>query len=1601
MPFIPLAQKSNSGPADFPNVSPEQQASRDAVAERVVAAEFSQDMPDENRAALTKEYRLRFGKEPPEVQQGFIPLDASDAQQGFTPIAEQADDKPSLFAPALETMKDIGRVYPVAEAGANLVSQAVALPVAGIAGMGAAATKALGLTQANPDDVVNKVGGALTYQPKTDAGKHLTGVVTLPFEKLQEAGQYAGGKTLDATGSPIAATTVDTAINALPMLIAPAVKGAKALIKECAPVIENAPEAVPAQAVPVAASAIEQPRGFVPLAPDTPQAVNPGRGAAETGQGIPATASIQENAPAAGLAANVAGDAPALRQAVVQAPEAPRQVAQVLPDTQTPSVPVRQASDPVALTGEQPADSAAGPATRLQPEGALGQGGDSRGFTPIADSGHEVAPAVAEIRSGLGSESGAVGTEGLTTADLQQVNTDPVIAKTNRLAELNDAFDGPNPRPLTIAEIKERQALKHEATTTAAVNRLGQISGEESAINAHLDNMAQKHGDGPEFIGQRTQLQDRLSSLAVERNSIAKSHPAAIADASENAVQPSGLPTRQPLPQTTADTTTKPIHDMATGVQNAWAPGANYAPLINDARAPVSGAKSVADLPPPLRREKILGEFAKDLGTTIYEGRVKGKRLGFFRPKLQEVRIKKASDLEVAAHEIGHLLDDRVPAISRAWRTDTALRDELRAISYDHSKVNEGYAEGVRLYLTQPDVLQSKAPLVHKWLDDFANTHEYGPALRKAQKGMTGWFGQDALNRARSKIGNHKPLADYFDGAWDKFRQSTVDDLHGIMRMERDLTGKINPIGAYESARLSRASHSITDGALRFGAPVKKADGSFTFKGKGLEEILKPVAQNLDDAMLYFVGRSSRELMTQSREHLFTPGEIDAMLKLKRPEFDTAFKEYQAWNKAVLDFAEAQGVINPEARRLWQRTQYLPFQRVGSTDGFKSKPGDWSGIKALTGGTENIRDVLGNMVSNAAQLIDKSVKNEARLKIAALANETGGGKFMVKIDAETRPVKVDKQQALDGLLKAMGIDRHAPDLPKNVRKLIEELEGEMEKTPGMMEFFVGNQPPAGGNVVAVLKGGKPTWYEVGDPVLYRALSALDRPPKHWIVKWLGLPKRIGQTSITLTPDFMVANIARDTIMGSIMSRSGFRPVMDSLQGMRLRMTHDQLYKDYISNGGGLSSIYMDDSRFKAKLERFYSRQGIDYHTVLDAPDKILNAVETIADAFEMSTRIGEYKRAIDKGEHPRHAAYQGREVSTDFAMRGDSKVLGFMYDTVIFLKAAVVSMDRLYRGVAHDPNKGAIAVKSGILALASVALYLHNRDNPRYADLADWDRDSNWHFFIGDQHFRYPKIWEVGALSSIAERTAEKLIADDPKGLGADFVRIVKNTFGLNGMPQAIAPLYEQATNRNSFTNAPIETPGMESMQPFLRAKPNTSETLKAAGMATRNLPESLQINPVRTEALLRGYLNTWALYGLALSDKAFFSDKLPEGRVDQLPVVRRFYSQDPPQHTKYETMFYDMLGEAKRLRGTMRELDKLGHRDIADDKELDPMASEAKPLERAAKNLSGINADMRQVRRSDASPAEKRRRLDELTVERNALLKATVLDAQLHERKQ
>ncbi len=1429
----------------------------------------------------------------------FIPLEEPTARKGFVPLADLAPDRPTIAG----QMALNNPVTAIGETALNVATQSVAMPVAGLAGLVTEAARAAGLTERQGADIVHAVGEALTYQPRGEMGKATTEAVMWPFEKLAEAGQAVGGATLDATGSPAAATAVDTAVNALPLALgvrkSPKIGGLEAA-KHNEASLQILAKAHPDEAT----------RALAELELDARRRHAPPP---------PAEAPRVEN---------------------VERPP----VAETPPPEAAP-MPPRVEEVPPPVVNE--------PAPRVVPAAISEQ---------LQRWLDETDPVSLEEAQGVVSQSRAAGYDGHV-----------VVPSRDGFTAVPGEWLSPDQR----ASVERLQPPRQGEPVAMPLEDMPRQV--ERELPPQVESVAPPLAE-PDRPMQAMEMAPRPRDGELPR----QAEP--VAPHLEESQRPV-----EAAPDAPVQTEAQPVSPQRGFTplaqhEQAMAPGAQHIGLIDDAKLTDTAPRRAE----PLRREDILADLVKALDTTIYEGRIKRKGvLGLYTPNKETVRIKRAADIEVAAHELAHLLDDRIPEIKALYKADKAIAKELRGVSYDKTKLHEGFAEYVRLYMTQPAEAAARAPGFTKWFEDFIGQHEYGPAIKKAQEDMGAWFNQDALDRARSKIGANKKFNEAFDGIWDRFRQSTVDDLHGIYRMERDLKGEVKPGGAYETARLSRASASIAEGTINFGYPVRKKSGAIDYAGKGLREILEPVAGKLEDTLLYFVGRSAEELKMQGRENLFTGAEIKAMLDLRTPERAAAFAEYQKWNAGVVEFAESMGAINPASRRLWQRQAYMPFHRVGQPGSYSAKPGDWSGIKALTGGTENLRDVLGNMIGNAAMLVDKALKNEARLKVAELAEkERGAGKFMTRIDPESRPVRIDKEQVLRAVLKSLGLDKSDPAAAKFIR----ELEVQIASDPGMFELMMHNQAPAGNNVVAVMKSGRPVYFEVADPVLYRALTAIDRPTQSWLVKMLGLPKRVGQTATTLTPDFMVANIARDTLMGAVMSRAGFRPIMDSLAGMRHRIKSDEVYRQYIANGGGLSSIYLDEGKLRARLDKFYQGQGIDYRTVLDAPDKLLGFVETLADAFETSTRLGEFQRAREAGQHPRHAAYLAREVSTDFAMRGDNPAINFMYDTVMFLKPAVLSFDRLGRGLAHDPNRAAIAAKAGMVALFSMGLYLLNSEEERYQDLADWDRDTHWHFFVGDQHFRYPKIWEIGALASVAERSLQATIEGDPSGLGGDLGRIIGQTFSLNWMPQILAPIYEQATNRNSFTKALIETPGMEEQQPFMRAKANTSQTMQALGMATRNMPEALQVNPVRTEALLRGYLSTWALYGLQLSDKAFFADEMPAGRTDQLPVVRRFYSEEPPLHTKYEQQYYDMLGESRRLFGTMRSLYKDGRQDLAEEYRDDPRLETYGGLEGTSKVLQMINMKMRAIRRDDSlDPEQKREALDEWTVKRNEVLKMTV----------
>lgn len=130
-----------------------------------------------------------------------------------------------------------GPLEPVAKLGSSMLAG----PVSGIAGLGAMGLNAMG-AKLDPAGIVEKVGSAMTYEPRTDAGKASSAMIDAPFRKLQQVADRAGDPIASAgdpnrplqmripgrgpvtakeygdTGSPAMATAVNVGIQALPSI---------------------------------------------------------------------------------------------------------------------------------------------------------------------------------------------------------------------------------------------------------------------------------------------------------------------------------------------------------------------------------------------------------------------------------------------------------------------------------------------------------------------------------------------------------------------------------------------------------------------------------------------------------------------------------------------------------------------------------------------------------------------------------------------------------------------------------------------------------------------------------------------------------------------------------------------------------------------------------------------------------------------------------------------------------------------------------------------------------------------------------------------------------------------------------------------------------------------------------------------------------------------------------------------------------------------------------------------------------------------------------------------------------------------------------------
>jgi len=833
--------------------------------------------------------------------------------------------------------------------------------------------------------------------------------------------------------------------------------------------------------------------------------------------------------------------------------------------------------------------------------------------------------------------------------------------------------------------------------------------------------------------------------------------------------------------------------------------------------------------------------------------------------------------------------------------------------------------------------------------------------------------------------------------------QSMVDDLSPIAQYERMKTGGDLNVGAesaYKMATNSRQINSIIASAMNVGTPMWSPKGDIVTRPgtKGLMQIFEPIAKMKGNQLAlweYWAGavRANR-LLKEGRENLYTQEDVDKVTSYvnSKPElrkaFNEAHKEYQQFKTELLDFAEQSGTLDPAARKIWDKDDYVPLYRVADELDRTTAPGgagrsftnQSTGIKTLKGGTGKV-DIINNILRNASHMIQSSYNNRVGQMVVDLAEGIG----MEKVPVQFKPVDI-KNAEMKKAMNELGISINGMD------KTMSEEYSKMFTTA----------PPVGKDIVSVMFDGKRQYYRVTDPSLMRAINQVGPRTVNTIMRVLGWPKQLLTRTVTATPGFVLRNITRDILgnyvtqtqaagrrgVGQIIADSlTMRPIITALKGSIDTIRESGNVHAY-RQSGGFSGGY-DGARPDALAKQL---RGMTKENFLKkSVHKLVGGFEKGLEAGEMGTRMAVYNDVLKKTGSVTEAAYQANDVM-NFSRRGDSQVLSFFLNTVPFMNARIQGFDRLVRGAKDDSRS--FMLKGALIAAGTMALMAMNRDDERYWALNEQVRNNYWIIPTQGGFVQIPKPFEVGTLfGTVLERGYEAATRDD-KVFWNSMQDLALNTFAMNPIPQAISPIVQDVFNKDFFMDRPIVSEGMKYQEAPDQADAYTPQLL--ADLA-KKLPESFPDflrSPVRLQHLLEGYTGSVGQYVLASADSMYrmgVSDNVSPARPEGDYPVADIFRKPDNKSSKYVSRVYDMQQMTRKANATIKTYKERHDYDgveAARDKYADEIGA-SKGIEKAAKRLSDLSRQSKDILADSTLTAEeKRTQLDAITVKKNEIAK-------------
>lgn len=910
----------------------------------------------------------------------------------------------------------------------------------------------------------------------------------------------------------------------------------------------------------------------------------------------------------------------------------------------------------------------------------------------------------------------------------------------------------------------------------------------------------------------------------------------------------------------------------------------------------------------PMRLSEIVEKIRHDLGLNITSGHVRGAGVrGQYDQRNKGIRSKIVNDLPTISHELGHALSHRYGLLSNSLSAEmkAELENALGEMKDGYSKkqwLSEGLAEYIRKFLQNRETAAIDYPV---FTEHFLNSLSAKDAalIEQLADEINAYYSLDA-DTATSSVRlreegrpDARTLGEKIRDKADVLYQAWTDSNHGIKLFDEETgadTYKLATNAAYSDAiagqviigDLTDANGKYISGGLTAALHGINLKDKEAYRLFGEYLIVRHGPERLAEGMRIFADdrKNSKEFMDRRAMEL----------EQQHPEFkEAADRLYQFQRDCRQAWLVDTGLISADTAEQWDKRwqYYVPLNRavsmksrgIGAKRGFANQK---SPIKKARGSGLDIIHPVDNIINNIVLMVNAGVRNNVMRKITDEAERLGADASLL----EHVPTPMKREQF------------RAADLKEALKDTVDNSEMTAEDKMFMLDT-IGNisdvleqfsRGKAYGDVITVMKEGKPEFWKINDPLLLESITSMSPARQAGVLDVFARVSRFMTANITgrnLVWNIF-SNLPRDIMTFAAYSKekNPWRGLTSaaSAWGNRFKKPDKQsaLYKEFLALGGGRVSAYTSDKNIAESARKHIARGGrVDWWNPLEI-------IDFVADTVENGPRFATYKMMRENGLTEQEAFYEAMDITVNFRRGG--RLSRDVNKIVPFFNAGVQGLDKFRRWIsaADAPSsyrEKAIVKRVGMYITASIILaaieyainHRNDDDEMYYHQLSAYTKHSYWCIPMGDgKFFCIPKPRELGVPASFFADVLNRAVDGDPYAFNA-FYEYASNAllpsvasdvaqldlYGAIGNLGLIGVVAYMAANRD-FLGRPIESTAMRNLLPEDRFTEKTAITSKWLGRAFSNIPGAP--DALKSPAMWDYFLSN-TLGGFQKANKALF----------------------------------------------------------------------------------------------------------------------------------